>query len=78
MVEHRQPAFVIVTTVRGLSILGDTVLYGHGEKVVVLFNYHSLQLIQIDASVLLEIHCTIGVLTGAGATGLIIYHQWKN
>ena len=75
MVELKQLVSAIAIIVRGLSILGDTVLYGHGEKVVVLFNYHSLQLIQIDASVLLGIHCTIGVLTGVDATGLIIYLQ---
>ena len=78
MEEHRQLASAIVTTAPGLSIQGDTVLYGHGEKVVVLFNYHSLQLIQIDAYALSEIHYTTGALTDVGATGLIIYHPWKN
>ena len=75
MVEHRQPAFVIAIIVRGLSIQEDIDLSGLGEKVVVLFNYRYWQFIQIDVSVLLGIHCTIGVLTGVGATGLIIYLQ---
>ena len=75
MEEHRQLASAIVTTAPGSLILGDIDLYGLGVRVVVLFNYHSLQLIQIDASVLLGIRYTIDVHMAVDVIGLIIYHQ---